>query len=237
LKQSVNPSLSIILPVHNEKESIERVLLEWIEEIKKHVYSYSFIICEDGSTDGTKELLHKLRKKYNLILEQKQYRRGYGQAVIDGIETATSDYILCIDSDGQCDPLDFKKFWEHRDIKDVVIGRRIFRADPFQRKVFSRLFKTFFSLLFPTHIKDPSAPFVLFKKQTVKAHLSYLIYLKEGFWWGFVGMCVKKNLSLHEIPITHRKRLVGNTKVYQLNHIASIALRNILGLIQMRLSP
>lgn len=228
--------LNIILPVYNEKDTIEIVLKEWRNELDKFNFKYHFIICEDGSTDGTKELLKKIKKNYNLILNQKQKRRGYGGAVIDGIKTANSRYILSIDSDGQCDPKDFGKFWKNKDKADVIIGWRKKRADPPQRKIFSLMFKIIFKLLFPTSIHDPSCPFVLFKKKTIDPHLKYLVFLKEGFWWGFVGMCAKKKLSICEIPINHRKRLRGDTVVYKTNKIPSIAFRNLIGLVKLKYS-
>ncbi|MBI3985221.1 MAG: glycosyltransferase family 2 protein [Candidatus Levybacteria bacterium] len=226
--------LSIILPVYNEKGTIERVLNEWMKELEKYNLQYRFVICEDGSTDGTKEFLKKIKNKYKLILNQKNERRGYGRAVIDGIKTSKSKYLLCIDSDGQCDPKDFKKFWKNKDKAGVIIGWRKKRTDAFQRKIFSQLFKLAHSLLFPSNIHDPSAPFVLFKKETIFPHLDYLKYLNEGFWWGFVGMCVKNNLLVFELPINHRSRLDGKTQVYITKKIPSIALRNLLGLLRLK---
>ena len=228
--------LNIILPVFNEKDTIEIVLQEWKQELDKQNLIYSFIVCEDGSTDGTKELLMQLQKKYPLKLDQKQKRRAYGSAVIDGIKTANSEYILCVDSDGQCDPKDFYTFWKNKEKAQVLIGWRRKRADPLQRKVFSSLFKAIFVVLFPTRIHDPSAPFVLFKKSTVIPHASHLIYLKEGFWWGFVGMCIKKRLQIHEITINHRARLKGNTQIYKAHKILDIFLRNLIGLLRLKIA-
>jgi len=226
--------LTIILPVYNEKDSIEIVFKEWKYELDKQNIRYSFVVCEDGSTDGTKELLVKLQKKYSLIINQKKERRGYGRAVIDGIKTVQSEYILCVDSDGQCDPKDFHTFWKNKEKAGILIGWRKNRADPLQRKIFSSLFKTIFVILFPTTIHDPSAPFVLFKKSTITPHASHLVYLKEGFWWGFIGMCVKKNLTVHEIPINHRKRIKGDTQVYRANKLLGIFFRNLYGLYKLK---
>ncbi len=228
--------LNIILPVFNEKNSIEKVLQEWKKELDKEKISYKFIICEDGSTDGTKGLLLKLFKKYPLTLNQKEKRRGYGGAVIDGIKEAKSEYILCVDSDGQCDPKDFSKFWKRKNNAKVLIGWRTKRADNLQRKIFSKTFMLGFKLLFPNKIHDPSAPFVLFKKEIIKPYLNYLNFLKEGFWWGFIGTCIKNKLSIIEIPINHRERIDGNTQVYHLKKIPSIAFNNFIGLIKLRIA-
>lgn len=228
--------LSIILPVYNEVNTIELVLKEWKKELDEHRLTYNFVICEDGSKDGTKELLKSLKNKYRLVLSQKDKRRGYGGAVLDGINESNSTHILCIDSDGQCDAKDFSKFWKNKKTNEVLMGWRVARQDAIQRKIFSRLFMFAFKILFPTFQHDPSAPFVLFEKKLIKPQIKYLTYLKEGFWWGFVGACYKKKIVINELPINHRERIDGNTQVYLLQKIPSIAFRNFIGLIKLKLS-
>lgn len=233
-----NLDLNVILPVYNERETIESVLIEWEKELKKIGIKYKFIVCEDGSNDGTSKFLRSIKKKYQLILDQKLYRRGYGGAVIDGIMKADSKYILSIDSDGQCDPKDFKKFWKHKNMSDIIIGYRIKRADPLKRIIFSNLFGLVFRTLFPSNEKiiDPSCPYLLYKKETVLPLINYFKYLKEGFWWGFIGASFKHNLSIYQIPVKHRERAFGETVVYQNNKIVSIAIRNLIGIFKLKFS-
>jgi len=228
--------LSIVLPVYNERETIESVLKEWKKQLTKTDVSYQFIVCEDGSSDGTSELLRKIKDKYQLVLDQKETRRGYGGAVIDGIVRAKSKYILSIDSDGQCDPADFPTVWEMKKKADIIIGWRVNRADALQRKIFSGAFKTYFKLLFPTPIHDPSAPFVLYEKKKVMPYLEYYRYLKEGFWWGFIAAAVKTRMSVVETPINHRLRANGETVVYKPEKIPGIAIRNLIGLTKLALA-
>ena len=227
------PAISIVFPVYNEANSIESVLREWKKELKRLKIKHQIIICEDGSTDKTKVILNNLKKQLKLTLNQKRRRRGYGGAVIDGIKTARYEYILCVDSDGQCDPKDLKKFMVKIG-KDVLIGWRTKRIDSPTRLLFSYLFGIFFKLLFPHDIHDPSAPFVVFSKKQFIPLIPQLRFLKEGFWWGFIGACVKNNINFIEIPINHRKRYVGDTQVYKPSKMFSIATRNILGLFKLK---
>lgn len=229
--------LSVILPVFNEKETIEKVVHEWVNELEKLRINYQIIVCEDGSTDGTQTVLKNIQRKYRLKLSQKNQRRGYGGAVIDGIKSVNSTYILSVDSDGQCDPQDFKKFWESRDKHDILIGYRVNRNDPASRKIYSLFFKLYFKILFPTNLHDPSAPFVLYKKEIILPYLEYLKFLKEGFWWGFVATSIKAKLSLAEFPINHRERLAGKTRVYEIKKIPAIAFKNLLGLTKLKFAP
>ena len=228
--------LNIILPVHNEVNSIDKVLKEWSKAIGTLGISYEFIICEDGSTDGTKDLLKKLKDDFPIKISQKDLQRGYGKAVIDGIILSNSRFVLCTDSDGQCDPNDFSAFWQNKDASDVLIGWRTNRSDSLLRKIYSGSFKKVFNILFPSQLHDPSAPFVLFRKEKIVNYVNYLVYLREGFWWGFIAMCYKKKLSVKEIPINHRLRIDGGTRVFVFSKIISIAFRNLVGLVKLRLA-
>src|SRR5262245_2620004 len=135
-------TLSIILPVHNEVESLEIVISEWDSYIRriKGVH-HVFIICEDGSTDGTKELIYHLERKFPIINNTMLGRRGYGQAVRDGINCSKSDYILCIDSDGQIGPERMHEVWSARSDSYFLMGRRQKRQDAKSRLIYSKLFK------------------------------------------------------------------------------------------------
>ena len=108
----MNNSISICLPIYNEAKSIEKVINEWVNCMDKLKINYEIICSEDGSTDGTDQIIKNLCIKNNKIINNhSREKRGYTGAVLSGIEKSTKDLILCIDSDGQCDPEDFKKFW------------------------------------------------------------------------------------------------------------------------------
>lgn len=214
--------------------SIEPVLREWTDVLRKLKLTFEFVVCEDGSTDGTSEFLRKIKNRYNMTLDQSVTRRGYGGAVLSGIHRAKYPLILCVDSDGQCDPNDLKKFLASFRKNNVLIGWRTQRSDASQRILFSKCFKLAFTVLFPNTLHDPSAPYVLFEKRTVQKIIPLLRYLSEGFWWGFVGACLKSNIPMVEIPVHHRKRFIGDTQVYKPRKIPGIALRNLIGLLKLR---
>ena len=66
-------SISIVFPVYNEKENLEKLISSWDESLKLHNTDHEFVIVEDGSTDGTKELILELEKKYPIVnLSQNQ---------------------------------------------------------------------------------------------------------------------------------------------------------------------
>ena len=152
------PTLEVLLPVHNEAESVEATLREIFEAVSPHA-RMGFIISEDGSVDGTKEVLIRLGASLPLNLFMSDDRKGYSRAVIDGMRSLKADYLLCLDSDGQCDPADFRKFWEARDRQDVAIGWRIKRADSLLRRVLSRVFHIVYQLFYRAAGPRPKLPF------------------------------------------------------------------------------
>ena len=229
-------TLSIILPTYNEVKSLEFVVTTWHKFLNERNIEHEFVICEDGSTDGTKELVIKLMKDFPIINETIEERRGYGGGVLAGIKASTKSYILCIDSDGQCLPDSFMDLWENKSNADVTIGIRTPRNDPKLRIIYSYLFLGLHKLLFQTKIKDPSCPYILCKKEDYMSLINYLSYMKEGFWWGFIGAAIKKKKTIQEYPIVHYERYDGSSVVYKLSKMPSIIIRNIIGLIKLRLA-
>jgi glycosyltransferase involved in cell wall biosynthesis len=229
------PNLSVILPVHNEVGSLERVISEWDASLRNITgLHHVFIICEDGSTDGTMELVVELERRYPIVKNSVARRRGYGQAVRDGIGLSETDYVLCIDSDGQIGPDQMNEVWGRRSEDHFIMGWRYPRLDPTVRLIYSKLFKLFHRLLFPNRLHDPSCPFVLGHTKLLQRVVPLLVYMKEGFWWGFVGACWKLKIPIEEIRISHRERFSGDTQVYKLAKMPGIIFRNGIGLLKLR---
>ncbi len=229
-------TLSIILPVFNEVKSLEHVISSWSKYLIKKKITHEFVICEDGSTDGTKELIRKLEKIYIVSNQSSKDRRGYGKGVISGIIAAKYEFILCIDSDGQCMPDSFDEFFRDRNIADILIGNRKPRMDPKIRIIYSKLFKLIHDYLFNSKIQDPSCPYVLARKDIYKKLINKLSFMREGFWWGFVGAAKMYKLKFHQINIIHYERYDGSTVVYKFSKMPMIIFRNILGLIKLKRS-
>ena len=189
--------LAVNFPIHNEEKSITKVLNDWIFELNKEKIDYCIILSEDGSSDETKSILSKfIAGNLRIIDNVVEKKRGYTGAVISGIKIADAKYILCVDSDGQCDPKDFIKFWNKRfEISDgVMIGNRKNRKDNYLRLLCSKFFGIFHFLMFPNKIKDPSCPYVFFEKKLIDRIEIYLNYVEEAFWWLFIAACIKKKL-------------------------------------------
>jgi glycosyltransferase involved in cell wall biosynthesis len=145
----------------------------------------------------------------------------------EGMEMCEADFLLCLDSDGQCDPRDFAKFWDVRNTADVIIGWRVHRADPLVRRLFSKFFYMLYQIVFRVPVHDPSCPYVLMRKSVAKTLGRELGAMKEGFWWEFVARAHRKGFSLRELPIHHQLRTAGVTQVYKWKKMPEIFLRHV----------
>ena len=227
-----SPELEILLPVHNEADSIESTIREIYEVISPQV-ALRFIICEDGSADDTKCVLRRLAESLPIRLIMSDERKGYSRAVKDGMEALEAGYLLCLDSDGQCDPSDLGKFWTERERQDVAIGWRVNRADTLLRRVLSRAFYLLYQLFYRVPIHDPSCPFVLARKDVIKRVAPAMGEMKEGFWWEFTARVCRCGFSVREFPVNHRNRTAGQTQVYRLSRMPSIGYRHFVALFKI----
>lgn len=225
------PELNVVLPVYNEAESIAGTLAEIHTELSPRV-RLEFVISEDGSVDETREILSRLSRELPMQLITSPERKGYSRAVRDAFKRCTAPWILFLDSDGQCLPSDYWALKEKRDAGgyDVAIGHRVNRSDSFFRRVMSGSFLAVYQLLFRVPVHDPSCPFLLINKEVVDSVVDELGVLREGFWWEFVARIHRKGYRIGEVPVTHRQRAAGETKVYHLSKLPGIASRHFVGL-------
>jgi dolichol-phosphate mannosyltransferase len=227
--QIMKPELEILLPVHNEADGIESTVRELYDELA-HQVPLRFLICEDGSVDDTKEILRRLSESIPMRLILSNQRKGYSAAVKDGMKTLEAPYLLCLDSDGQCDPKDFASFWNVRTQSDVVLGWRVQRADNRLRKIASRAFYLIYQLLYHVPAHDPSCPYVLVRKEVVDQLADEVGTMQQGFWWEFIGRAHRRGFSIRELPVNHRQRSTGTTQVYKFRKLPGIGWRHFIAL-------
>ncbi len=225
-------SLEILLPVHNEADSIEATIREMYTVIRAAVEP-GFIVCEDGSRDNTQQVLRNLANELPIRLNLSETRKGYSKAVCEGMAMTGADYLLCVDSDGQCDPADFRRFWESRTRADVLIGQRVDRADTMVRRTFSRFFYVIYQSVFRAPVHDPSCPFVLIRREIAHRLATEMGEMKEGFWWEFVARCHRHGYRFLEFPVHHRTRAAGTTRVYKWRKMPGIFLHHVAALFKI----
>ena len=192
-----------------------------------------FILCEDGSRDNSKEVLRRVSETIPAKLLLSDARKGYSGAVRDGMLAMDAGHLLCLDSDGQCDPKDFRTFWENRSNADVLIGWRVQRADNWMRKGMSGFFKLFWRMLYRCPIHDPSCPFMLTRRDVIADLAPRMGAMEQGFWWEFMARAHRLKYSIREFPVRHRDRAAGVTQVYRLKKLPGIGYRHFVALFRI----
>jgi dolichol-phosphate mannosyltransferase len=227
------PEISLLMPVHNEAETIEKTILEFYREIGTKI-PIEIIVAEDGSTDGTKDILCRLSEKIPMKLILGAKRRGYMGGVKDGLRHVTTDYVFFVDSDGQHSASDFWKLYEMKDFHDMIIGKKIKRNDPPHRILLSKIFHLMIYYMFRLPIHDPDTAYRLLKRELVNSVTEDVSLLPYSFWTEFTVRAFKKGFDIVEVPVVHKRRLNGDTRLYKLNKLSWIVISQLIGLSKLR---
>lgn len=228
-----NETVSLVLPVYNEADNIERVIRSFYDEVGKRV-SLQIVVAEDGSTDGTKEILNKLSQEIPMVLISGKERLGYTGGLKRGLQEATGDYVLFCDSDGQYFPSDFFGMFRMRDGFDVIDGWRVNRADTNFRKVMSQTFQILARVLFGiTGLHDITAPYRLVKREVALRVIGQVKHMSESFWTEFTIRAVKCGARIKEVPVRHRLRFSGDTVVYKPKKLPKIVYNQFKGMLNL----
>ncbi|MBM4005717.1 MAG: glycosyltransferase family 2 protein [Planctomycetes bacterium] len=119
--------LSVVIPAYNEVQTIQQV----IERVRGCGIDCEIIVVDDGSRDGTRELLQSMAADPRLKIVLHQENRGKGAALKTGFEQATGQFVVIQDADLEYDPRDFQKLLPVliNDEADIVYGSRFSRTD------------------------------------------------------------------------------------------------------------
>jgi len=147
--------IAVVLPIFNEEKKIGGVL-ETLSKIKLPI-----ILINDGSTDKTLEVIKNTTKQdKNITLISHRINLGKGSALRTGAQVAFNnkfDAVIFMDSDGQHDPADLKKFTERLTTKkyDIVLGsRNLDHGVPLVRFIGNKIASVLVALLFGTYVSD-----------------------------------------------------------------------------------
>jgi len=207
--------LSVIIPVFNERNTISEILKR-IEEVDLGNIGFQkeVIIVDDGSTDGTRDILEKLENKYKIIYHHKN--QGKGAAIRTGLKAISGDYVIIQDADLEYDPRDYRKLLEVALSKkaEVVYGsRRLNRSNKpsYSSFYWGGVFLNWFTnLLWHTQITDESTCYKLFKVSFIKS-----LSLKcNGFEFcpEVTAKTAKRKIKIYETPISYHPRHIRQGK-------------------------
>ena len=201
-------SLSIVIPLFNEEESL-RPLFDRIEDAMTNLgISYEVVFVDDGSKDGSAEVIRKL-KDGNPNLRLIRFGRNHGQtaAFAAGFSKARGDIIVTMDADLQNDPADIPILLEKINEYDVVCGWRHKRNDPWIKKISSKLANFVRNTLSEESIADTGCSLKAFRRVCFEN-----IKLYNGMHRFFPTLMKMEGFSVTQVKVGHYPRVHGYSK-------------------------
>ena len=167
----MKPFLSVIIPCYNEKENLNRgVLREVNDYMKKQKYSWEVIVSDDGSTDGSIEIVESQIKGWNNFRQLKNPHGGKPSTLMYGIKNAKGKYVLFTDMDQSTPINQLNKLLPHasKDYGAIIGSRGMNRKSfPWYRRLGAVVFMTFRKALLLAEIDDTQCGFKLFEAKMV----------------------------------------------------------------------
>jgi glycosyltransferase involved in cell wall biosynthesis len=201
--------ISIVIPLFNEVESLPELYQQIIDVVKENKYRYEIIFVDDGSDDGSLDVIKKI-KRVDRNVKFISFRRNYGKsaALAVGFEHASGDVIITMDADLQDDPREIPNLLKKLDEGfDLVSGWKKKRYDPITKTIPSRIFNFVVSTLTGIKIHDFNCGLKAYRKevtQDIKVYGELHRYLPVlAHWAGY---------KIGEIVVQHHPRKYGKTK-------------------------
>ena len=203
------PYLSIVVPVFNEVENL-RLLFDSITEAVAGI-SYEIIFVDDGSKDGSVEILFEIAQEASDIVSVIQFRRNFGQtaAIAAGLDYSAGEIIVLLDADLQNDPADIPMLVEKiEEGYDVVSGWRVDRKDTLvTRKIPSRMANWLISTVTGVKLHDYGCTLKAYRRDVFEGFRLY------GEMHRFIpAYAVSVGARITEVPVRHHPRRFGETK-------------------------
>jgi glycosyltransferase involved in cell wall biosynthesis len=207
--------LSLIIPAFNEAEVIAQAIREAETALAAHFDAFEVLVVDDGSTDDTARVVEwMLPVARHTRLLRHGANRGYGAALRTGFESARYDLVAFTDADCQFDLSELATLAALTADYPIAAGFRLDRKDPWRRRFFSWGYNTLARMLLGTGLRDVDCALKVFRRDVQAA----LLPQSRGFFVNTEIMTRARQLGLAvaELPVTHRPRASGRSKVSML---------------------
>jgi dolichol-phosphate mannosyltransferase len=232
----VNKNL-VVIPTYNEKENIEKMIAK-VFSLKP---DFDLLIIDDGSPDGTAQIVKDLQQKNptKLFLLERQGKQGLGTAYIVGFKWALEkkyDYIFEMDCDFSHNPDDLPRLLNACETgADVAVGSRYCKGGKVKNWPLGRVLMSYFASVYVRmvlwiNIKDTTAGFKCYKRKVLETiNLDKIKFMGYAFQIEMKYAALQKGFKIVEVPITFIDRIEGVSKMS-----SKIFKEAFIGVIQMR---
>jgi glycosyltransferase involved in cell wall biosynthesis len=205
--------LSIVIPVYNEEKTLVRVL----ETVGSVPYDKEIIVVDDGSQDGTRDILKQYENRPHFIIEYSAKNQGKGAATRRGIELSRGDVVVIQDADLEYDPKEYprllKPITEHG--ADVVYGSRFLPFDAvrvlyFRHRLGNKLLTWLSNILTDLTLTDMETGAKMFRAPVIKN--MKLESNRFGFEPEVTAKIAKLKCVIYEVPISYHGRSYAEGK-------------------------
>jgi glycosyltransferase involved in cell wall biosynthesis len=204
--QSQRPSVSVVVPVMNERDTVGELASRVRQELAE--YPHEILFIDDGSTDGTWEVLEGLYEPG--VIRLVKFRRNFGKtaALKAGFRLATGDIVFTMDGDLQDDPNEIPRFLAKiAEGYDLVSGWKKRRHDPPSKVLPSRIFNRVVSWTTGLRVHDVNCGFKCYRREVAQA------LRLHGEMHRFLPVIAHAHgYRFAEIVVTHHKRQFGRSK-------------------------
>ena len=216
-------SLTLFFPCYNDAGTIGSLVAAADVVGGRLVRDYEIIVVDDGSIDGSRQLLNDLKNTYpKLRIIYHGFNKGYGAALRTGFTHATKDLIFYTDGDGQYDIYDLLKIFPiMQEGIDIVNGYKIVRNDPYFRTIIGIVYLRMMRLLFNFHIRDVDCDFRLMRTKIFNhvklKHHSGVICLE------MIKKMEAAGYRFAEFPVYHYHRTYGKSQFFNFKRLIKTA--------------
>ena len=199
---------TIIVPVYNEEDNLERVEKEMLSYLTKARKKTSVLFVNDGSKDKSQELIEVICQRnetFNYISFKEN--RGLSAAIKAGFDHVESPLVGYIDSDLQTAPDDFNLLLEHIEDHELVTGVRADRKDSFVKNMSSKIANGIRRAFTHDGMDDTGCPLKVIKTEYAKR-----IPMFKGLHRFLPAMILLQNGRIIQIPVRHFPRMAGTAK-------------------------
>jgi dolichol-phosphate mannosyltransferase len=200
--------ISYLIPVFNEVENLRPLFDELSETAERVGVPYEVIFVDDGSTDGSGEVLQEIARAHPAVRVIAMDRNsGQSAALAAGFAHATGDVIITLDADGQNDPADIPRLLRWYGEYDVVNGWRRVRRDRWSKRVASRVGNAVRNRLTGEKIRDTGCSLKVMNAAMVKR-----VKMFRGLHRFLPTLLRLEGARVIEVEVQHRPRRHGVSK-------------------------